>query len=111
MPALTEQEVASAVGGDPAGLRRVYEELAPALVVYLRSRGSEDPEGLTQDVFVGLLPRLRRLRGGVRGLRTLAFSLAHARLVDETRRRARRPAIRPFEPPDDPRVTASAEED
>jgi RNA polymerase sigma factor (sigma-70 family) len=107
---LTEQDVASAVAGEPAALRRVYEVLAPAIAGYLRSRGSEDPEGVTQDVFVALLPQLRRLRGGNRGLRTLAFSIAHARLVDELRRRTRRPAETTLEPDDDPRVAPSAED-
>lgn len=110
MPGLSELEVASAVAGEPAALRRVYDVLSPALVAYLRSRGSEDPEGLTQDVFLALLPRLGQLHGGATGLRTLAFSLAHARLVDEMRRRATRPAVQPYEPSADPRSSASAEE-
>lgn len=110
MPGLTESEVAGAVAGEPAALRRVYEALAPPITGYLRSRGSDNPEDLTQDVFVALLPRLGRLRGGAPGLRTLAFSIAHARMVDETRRRARRPPVRSFEPDDDPRVAASAED-
>jgi RNA polymerase sigma-70 factor (ECF subfamily) len=109
-PPLTEEEVAAASAGEPAALRRVYEVLSPRLVVYLRSRGSEDPEGLTQDVFVSLLPRLAQLRGGVTGLRTFAFSLAHARLVDETRRRTKRPPSRTLELVDDPPLTPSAEE-
>lgn len=108
---LTEQEVASAVAGEPAGLKRVYEELAPAIVGYLASHGSEDPEGLTQDVFLALLPCLDRLKGGLSGLRTLAFSIAHARLVDEARRRARRPGATSYEPEDDPQVAASAEDE
>ena len=110
MSRLTEVEVASAITGEPAALGRVYEALSPAIAAYLRSRGSEDPEGLTQDVFVALLPRLGRLRGGAAGLYTLAFSLAHARLVDEIRRRAKRPRVQSFEPSTDPRSAASAEE-
>jgi len=110
MPALSEADVASAVAGAQTGLRRVYEELAPAITVYLRARGSDDPEGVTQDVFVALLPRLDRLHGGLRGLRTLAFSVAHAGLVDETRRRLKRPAMWALEPNDDPPLAASAEE-
>lgn len=110
MGGLTEEVVASAIAGEGDALRHVYEVLAPTITGYLRARGSDDPEGLTQDVFVALLPRLGRLRGGVHGLRTLAFSIAHARLVDETRQRHRRPASTSFEPERDPRVAASAEE-
>ncbi len=110
MPVLTKQDVTSAVRGEPAGLRRVYEVLAPAIEGYLKSRGSEDPEGLTQDVFVALLPQLRNLRGGTRGLRTLAFSIAHARLVDELRQRTRRRGDATFEPERDLRSASSAED-
>src|SRR6188472_233818 len=110
MSVLTEQDVASAVAGEAAGLCRVYEVLAPGITGYLASRGSDDPEGLSQDVFVALLPRLGKLRGGVRGLRTLAFSIAHARLVDELRRRTRRPVGTAFESDEDERSTPSAED-
>jgi RNA polymerase sigma-70 factor (ECF subfamily) len=110
MAALTEEDVTAAVLGDPAAMRSVYETLAPPIVGYLRSRGSEDPEGLAQDVFVALIPQIRKLQGGMGGLRTLAFSIAHARLVDETRRRAGRPTAVAFDPDDDSRVTPSAED-
>ncbi len=98
------------MAGEPAALKRVYEILAPPIRGYLGSRGSQDAEGLTQDVFVALLPQLETLHGGVRGLRTLAFSIAHARLVDELRRRKAHPGSMPFEPEADTRVTASAED-
>jgi len=107
---LTERDVISAMAGKPAGLKQVYEELAPSVVGYLASHGSDDPEGLSQDVFLALLPCLEQLEGGLSGLRTLTFSIAHARLVDETRRRARRPAVTSYESDEDPRATASAEE-
>lgn len=109
MDSLSEDDVDAAVRGEPAALRRAYESLAPAVLGFLRVRGSEDPEGLMQDVFVALLPRLRRLQGGLSGLRTLTFSIAHARLVDELRRRERRPQLRTYEPDVDPRQAPSAE--
>ena len=43
------------------------------------------------------------------GLRTFVFSVAHARLVDDVRRRARRPAELPYEPELDDRHEPSAE--
>jgi RNA polymerase sigma-70 factor (ECF subfamily) len=110
MPALTDEDVAAAAAGEPMALRRIYELLAPAILGYLKTRGSEDADDLTQDVFVALLPQIRTVRGGARGLRTLAFSIAHARLVDELRRRTRRQMGTAFDPDDDPRVAASAED-
>ena len=52
---------------------------------------------------------MRELRGGAGGLRTFVLSVAHARMVDETRRQTRRPAPVPYEPERDRRTVASAE--
>jgi RNA polymerase sigma-70 factor (ECF subfamily) len=72
-------------------------------------RGVADPDGVTSDVFVTLLPRLGELTGGVSGLRTFVFSVAHARVVDETRRRARRPEHVEFDQQVHDGITESAE--
>ena len=106
---LTESTVAAATGGDSEAVGAVYRALAPRVLGYLRARGAEDPEGLTHEVFVAVIPRLSRLAGGVAGLRTLVFSVAHARYVDETRRRARRPAQTTYEQEYDERTSPSAE--
>ncbi len=109
--AVTDALAADAARGEPAALRAVYENLAPAVLGYLRARGASDPEASTQDVFLALLPRLPRLSGGAAGLRTLAFSIAHARLVDDARARARRPPTISYEADEDDRQDASAEDD
>lgn len=106
---LSEDVVRRAVAGEQAAFGEVYDELSPRVLGYLRARGVEDPDGLVSEVFLALYPRLRDLRGGVDGLRTLVFSIAHARAVDDARRRARRPASLPYEPDFDDRATESAE--
>lgn len=62
-----------------------------------------------QEVFLAVLPRLATVTGGVAGLRTFVFSIAHARMVDDQRRRHRAPVELPFEPDLDGREEASAE--
>lgn len=49
-PAAEELEpvVDAAARGDAAALRAVYDALSPRVCGYLRIRGAEDPEGLTQ---------------------------------------------------------------
>ena len=94
--ALTDDVVDAAREGDSSALTMVYESLAPGILAYLRVRGSRDAEGLTQEVFLQLLPQLRKLTGGASGLRALAFRIAHARLVDEFRRRSRASEV-PYE--------------
>ncbi len=88
---VTDPVVAAAGAGDPDAFAVIWRELSPAVCGYLTLRGVRDPEAVTSDVFVAVLPRLAGLRGGSSGLRTFVFSVAHARAVDETRRRARRP--------------------
>ena len=84
----------AAQAGQPWALRVLYDELAPRVHGYLRSRGAAEPEDLTSEVFLAVFPRLGTVTGGAVGLRTLVFSVAHARLVDELRRRSRRePAV------------------
>jgi RNA polymerase sigma-70 factor (ECF subfamily) len=87
--ALTDEVVEEARHGDASALTTLYEAVAPGILAYLRSRGSRDAEGLTQEVFLQLLPRLRKITGGAAGVRALAFTIAHSRLIDEFRRRSR----------------------
>ena len=109
MAGLDDTAVDAAGPSATADVESVYRQLAPQVLGYLRARGAEDPEGLTDEVFLSVIPRLSDVSGGASGLRTLVFSIAHARVVDEHRRRARRPAHTTYEPDLDPRLEESAE--
>jgi RNA polymerase sigma-70 factor (ECF subfamily) len=111
MPAaLSDAVVQRARSGDTAALTTIYIAVSPGILAYLRSHGSQDAEGLTQEVFAQLLPRIRRIRGGAAGLRALAFTIAHSRLVDEFRRRSRATEL-PYEAELDGRQVEPAERD
>lgn len=99
----------AAAGGDAVALEAIYRALAPTVRGYLAVHGSQDPDGLVNEVFVQVLPQISGIDNGWDGLRTLTFSVAHARLVDEHRQRARRPASREYDGALDARTTASAE--
>lgn len=105
-----ESVTIAASRGEGAALHALYAELSPRVCGYLRVRGSEDPEGLTNDVFVKVLPRIAKLAGGYRGLRTLTFTVAHGFLVDELRRRGRQPALQEYDSARDVRTHTSAEQ-
>jgi RNA polymerase sigma-70 factor (ECF subfamily) len=109
MTGLSDSVVDAAGRGDRSAVETVYRTLAPRVLGYLRARGVEDPEGLTNEVFIAVLPRLGDVHGGAAGLRTLVFSVAHARAVDEHRRRSRWGISAPYEPEIDPRCEESAE--
>lgn len=111
MTELTDDVVGAARSGDRDALHTVYAALAPAVLGYLRGKGVADPEAVTNDVFLALLPQLERVTGGAAGLRRLTFTIAHARMADEHRRRARGPVVVSWDAELDTRTTASAADD
>lgn len=106
-----EDVLPAAQAGQPWALRAVYDELAPRVHGYLRSRGARDPEDLTSEVFLTVFGRLETVTGGAAGLRTLTFSVAHARLVDDLRRQSRRLPDVPYVAEQDHRTGPSSEEE
>ncbi|WP_426999219.1 RNA polymerase sigma factor [Pseudarthrobacter sp. N5] len=98
-------------GADPAVLFGiVYRRLSGAVLGYLRARGVDDPEAVTQDVFLAFFPKIGDLSGGIQGAKSLVFSIAHARMVDHYRRRERAPDFSPYDAAADTRSSASAED-
>jgi len=98
-------------GADPAVLfGAAYRSFAGPVQGYLKARGVDDPEAVTQDVFLAFYPRIDGLTGGLQGAKSLIFSIAHARMVDHYRRLERRPQLTPYDPRDDGRTTPSAED-
>ena len=106
-----EHEAQRSGQADESHFCAAYREFSPGVLSYLRARGVEDPEGLTQEVFLALFPQLDDVRGGVKGVKSLVFSIAHARYVDEHRRRLKTPPTTDYDPTQDPRCSSSAEDE
>jgi len=99
--------------GEPTPSERftaAFHQLSPSVLGYLRSHGIDDPEAATQEVFLALYRTLDRITEGDDDVRTMTFSIAHARVVDHHRARARQPLAVPFDAEIDPRRALSAEE-
>lgn len=107
--ALTDEALHALKGNNADLFSAVYQAYAGAVLGYLTAKGVADPEAVTQDVFLAVLPRLDGISGGATGLRTFVFSVAHARMVDEHRRQSRTPEHHEFEPERDTRESSSAE--
>ncbi|HWL48785.1 MAG TPA: sigma-70 family RNA polymerase sigma factor, partial [Acidimicrobiia bacterium] len=73
-------------GGAAMSWDEMFEEYAPAIRAYARSRGVRDPEDLVQDVFVAAVEQLPGFVGDRSGLRSLLFTIAYRRIADEHRR-------------------------
>jgi RNA polymerase sigma factor (sigma-70 family) len=89
-------------------VEEVFRRYAAAVHNYLRAAGAADSEDLLSDVFVDVMRGLDRFVGDEPALRRWVFTIAHHRLVDEHRRRARRRRIVHMQtqlrvaPPDEP---------
>lgn len=78
----------------------VYRAHARAVLGYLRGHGVPDPEDVTSEVFLQVARYLPRFRGDDEHLRRWVFAIARNRVIDESRRRARRPQIADGEVPE-----------
>ena len=87
----------SARAGSESAWARIYKELAPGVIGYLRGQSAPDPEDLAGDVFLEVVRDVHRFEGDHDQFRSWVFSIAHFRLLDARRREGRRP-VRPASP-------------
>jgi RNA polymerase sigma-70 factor (ECF subfamily) len=80
----------------------LYRELAPAVLGYLRAQSVSDPEDVLGEVFLQVARDLRSVRGDELAVRKWVFTLARNRVIDDARRRSRRPVTTGGAVPDRP---------
>jgi RNA polymerase sigma-70 factor (ECF subfamily) len=83
--------LAAAQAGAAWAFEVLYRDLSPAVTGYLRLHGAPDPDDLASETFLAVFRGLGGFRGDEAALRSWVFTIAHRRLVDEWRRRSRRP--------------------
>src|SRR5687768_17880139 len=71
----------------------LYRDLAPGVTGYLRLHGAVEPDDLASETFIGVFTGLGGFRGDEEALRSWVFTIAHRRLIDDWRRRSRRPQL------------------
>lgn len=86
---------------------RLYRDLSPPVLGYLRARGAAEPEDLLSEVFVQVVRGISRFEGDEAGFRSWVFMIAHHRAQDERRVRAREAARRSWGDP--PEVAADTD--
>jgi RNA polymerase sigma-70 factor (ECF subfamily) len=70
---------------------RLYGDYAGRVLGYLRAQGAREPEDLTSEVFLRVFDRLAQFSGDEPHFRSWLFTIAHRVLIDDVRRRQRRP--------------------
>jgi len=86
--------------GNEAAWQEIYDDLAPAVLGYLRANNAPDAEDVLSEVFLQVARDLARFDGDERGFRSWVFTIAHHRLIDARRHSARRPVELSAEPPE-----------
>lgn len=79
--------------GSGRALRQLYDALSPQLAGYLRARGAADVDVATNEVFHRAFDRLDRFKGTPAGFRSWIYTIANNLLIDEHRKRVRRPNV------------------
>ena len=85
--------LAAAQAGAAWAFETLYRDLAPSVTGYLRLHGAVEPDDLASETFIGVFTGLSGFSGGEDALRAWVFTIAHRRLVDDWRRRSRRPQV------------------
>lgn len=86
------QILAAAQAGGDWAWEALYRDVAPTVLGYLRSRGAADPDDLLGEVFLQVVRDVGSFKGSERDFRAWVLTIAHHRLLDDVRYRARRPA-------------------
>jgi RNA polymerase sigma-70 factor (ECF subfamily) len=79
--------------GDPRGFEEIYGQLAGPVTRFAHSRNADDPEGVTNEVFLAAFRHLDDFAGDEDDLRGWIFTIARNKLIDDARRRSRRPQV------------------
>jgi RNA polymerase sigma-70 factor (ECF subfamily) len=87
------------MSGESWTAEHAFATLARSVHGYLRTQLPAEADDLLGEVFVHVTRGIGRFRGDEAALRRWVFTIAHHRVVDERRRRVRRP--RTVEPPVD----------
>lgn len=85
--------LAAAQAGAGWAFEVLYRDLSPAVTGYLRLHGAAEPDDLASETFLGVFTGLSGFAGDEDALRAWVFTIAHRRLVDDWRRRSRRPQV------------------
>ncbi len=88
-----QELLARARHGSGQALRSLYDSLNGEVAGYLRVRGATDVGVATNEVFHRAFSRLDRFKGNESGFRSWVFTIAHNLLIDEHRKRIRRPNV------------------
>lgn len=98
----------AARAGNGAGFEWLWHRFARQVATFARLRGSEDPEGIANDVFAAAFGRIGSFDGNTTNFVSFVFAIARNKIADEHRSRQRRLISSVFDPQDPDRARPGA---
>lgn len=89
----SQPSIAQLKSGESAAWAWFFEEFSGQIAGYARRMGVNDPEDVTGTVLETVARSVCNFSGSRSQFRSWVFTIAHARIVDESRRRGRRPEV------------------
>jgi RNA polymerase sigma factor (sigma-70 family) len=86
--------------GNETAWAKIYRDLSPAVLGYLRGSGAPEPEDTLGEVFLEVARDVARFEGDQRQFKAWVFTIAHHRMIDARRHAGRRPVQLVAEPPE-----------
>ena len=83
--------LAAACAGGEWAWRELYDAIAPQLTRYLSARGVPEPDDVVGETFVRVVRYIDGFDGDEAAFRTWVFTIGRNLVVDDLRKRARRP--------------------
>lgn len=83
--------------GESWAFERLFHWLGRPVAAYLRGAGVEDPDGIANEVFLKAFTGIGGFEGDEGRFRSWVFTIAHHAVIDDRRRRSRRPVTAELE--------------
>lgn len=106
-----DRVLAGAQRGEPGAFEELVNLLEQPLVGFLRARGTSDPESLANEVLVRVFGAIGGFAGNLVQFRAWVFTIARNLVIDDHRRRAKRPVTRLMDPGSLPEAAAASDVD
>jgi RNA polymerase sigma-70 factor (ECF subfamily) len=90
---------------------RLYKDLSPSMLGYLRAKKCPDAEDVLGEAFLDIVRNLERFNGGEREFRAWALTICHRRLVDRLRKSSSSVVVGVPLPDEDAGPTGDVEQD
>lgn len=106
-----DRVLAGAQRGEPGAFEELVNLLEQPLVGFLRARGASDPESLANEGLVRVFGAIGGFAGNSAQFRAWVFTIARNLVIDDHRRRAKRPVTRVMDPGSLPEMEAAPDVD